>query len=487
MTRYRVSAALGVSALFLLMTMATMPVAAGGGGPAVFTVGFYDAPPVAEGARLHGASVLTVNDAIDFVTVRAGDAEAFQLRAQSDGRIRYIERDLPMMAFAAPNDPYYSNQWDFQSSFPGMDAEGAWAVTMGSTAVTVAILDTGIDTDHPDLPAATGADFTGGNTIEDCQGHGTHVAGTVAAKTGNGIGVAGTSQSSLLIGRVLDCNGSGSFSWLANSITWAVDSGADVLSMSLGCSARGCFHQATSDALQYAADNGVLSVCAAGNSGPKKNSVEFPGNDPNCMAVSNVGNGFLASSSSTGPEVEIAAQGSDILSTYVGGGYASLTGTSMAAPHVSGVAALVKAVNPAFTGQDLKDILKASAVDSSLDAKQEGSGILNAAGAVSLAQTWTPGGGSSGGGGDTGGGGSEGFTLTLDGYKVKGSKVIDLTWAGASSATVDIYRDGSLLLAGTANDGFESDAIGGKGGGSYQYQVCEASTAVCTDLVTWTF
>lgn len=216
----------------------------------------------------------------------------------------------------------------------------AWASTKGE-GICVAVLDTGCQLDHPDLNGAIvgSQDFTRSPIGPlDGQGHGTHCAGTIAARK-NGIGVVGVApKCSLLIGKVLGDSGSGSDDWVAAGIRWAVKQGADVISMSLGSPSEST---AIRMAIIDAVESGVFVICAAGNDG-RDNSVNYPARFPESIAVAAVDrHGRVARFSSRGPEVDIAAPGQDILSTYIGSHYAKLSGTSMATPFASGVVALM--------------------------------------------------------------------------------------------------------------------------------------------------
>jgi len=221
---------------------------------------------------------------------------------------------------------------------------------LGGAGVKVAVVDTGIDCGHPDLApnCVYGANFAAkGNKLAfDDHGHGTHVAGIIAARD-NGFGVIGVApEAKLYAVKVLDENGSGAWSAVASGIVWAVKNGMNVINMSLGGSSSS---QAVADAVQAASEAGILVVSAAGNSGCC-DTVLYPAKLPGSMAVAAVdANDERASFSSTGPEVDVAAPGVDILSTVPTGtcklcdpsGYRSLSGTSMATPHVSGAGALL--------------------------------------------------------------------------------------------------------------------------------------------------
>lgn len=230
-----------------------------------------------------------------------------------------------------------------------IDAELVWPSGNTADPVKVAVVDTGISKDHPDLKA----NIKGGVNIinpfkssDDDNGHGSHVAGIIAALNNN-IGVVGAGPAANLYAvKVLDRNGSGFLSDVISGIQWSVANGMKVVNMSLGTSQD---IQSMHDAVIAAHNAGVIVVAAAGNSGK---AVIFPAAYPEAIAVSATDqNNQLASFSSRGPEVDLAAPGVNILSTYKGTNYAILSGTSMAAPHVAGSAALVLSaalINPAL-------------------------------------------------------------------------------------------------------------------------------------------
>ena len=259
-----------------------------------------------------------------------------------------------------------------------------WKETRGA-GVRVAVLDTGIDADHADLADAIEAerDFTGGRSGSlDRQGHGTHTAGIIAARR-NGVGVIGVAnQCRLLVGKVLGDDGSGDASRVAAGVRWAVDQKADIISMSLGS------NDASRDlaaAIEEAIAAGVFIICAAGNAG-RPNSVQFPARLDAAIAVGAVDrNGRVSSFSSRGDEVDLCAPGEDILSTYPGG-YAKLSGTSMAAPFVAGVTALLVARHrhrqsrtPLVSQADLVEHLRRTAIDAGAAGKDPnyGYGLIN--------------------------------------------------------------------------------------------------------------
>lgn len=258
-----------------------------------------------------------------------------------------------------------------------------WAKTQGE-GVRVAVLDTGIDTDHPDLRAAITdtRDFTG-DGIEDTNGHGTHCAGIIGARL-NGVGFVGVApKSRLIIGKVLDNRGSGSYDWIARGIDWAVTRRADVISMSLG--GAGTANQLFV-AIHKALTSGAFVICAAGNEGSLfQNSIGYPGRYGGVITVaSHDQDGNPSEFSSRGGELDFMAPGSNIWSTYKDGGYAELSGTSMATPFVAGLAALIVAKHrrtrrnrtPLENNEDLREHLMRMATHPGYHDTERGYGPL---------------------------------------------------------------------------------------------------------------
>jgi subtilisin family serine protease len=217
---------------------------------------------------------------------------------------------------------------------------GVWTETMGD-GVKVAVLDTGIDINHRDLENAIidTEDFTG-DGVEDFNGHGTHCAGIIGARL-NDVGFVGVApKSQLLAGKVLGNDGRGDLSRIAEGIDWAVQKGAHIISMSLGGTVSS---NILFKAIHMALTNGVFVICAAGNEGSLfQNSIGYPGRYGSVITVaSHDRNGNRSGFSSSGGEIDIMAPGSNIWSTYKNGGYAELSGTSMATPFIAGMAALI--------------------------------------------------------------------------------------------------------------------------------------------------
>ncbi len=254
--------------------------------------------------------------------------------------IEYAEPDYKVKAFYTPNDPFFPG---YQYGPQRVGAPAAWEVSQSSSNIIIAIVDSGIELSHPDLAGKLlqGYDFVDGDAVPaDSNGHGTHVAGIAAAITNNARGIAGMAPfASILPVRVLDHNGNGSMSTVASGIIYAANRGAQVINLSLGSP----YDTSTLQyAVSYAWSRGSVLVAAAGNDGlPTPN---YPANYPNVLAVAATdAYDFKTPFSNFGTWVDVAAPGASILSTYLGGNYAYLDGTSMAAPHVSGIAALLAA------------------------------------------------------------------------------------------------------------------------------------------------
>jgi subtilisin len=339
--------------------------------------------------RRYGFSAATLqirSDAVEDLRTRPG--------------VEYVEPDVPMYAlgFTPGTDPSAGFDRTAATRGPGLGVGGSsardclpWGVDRVDADVTsengydgagsdVAVVDTGIAASHPDLPnlgEGKGIVDSGGEEPwDDDAGHGTHCAGIVGAD-GEIRGVA--PKTTLHAVKVLDARGAGSASDIAAGIEWVADQGYDVCSLSLGSRRRS---RVVSEAVAYAERQGVLVVAAAGNYGPCSDCVGYPAADEAAVAVSATSDDdSLARFSSTGPEVEVAAPGEDVYST-VPDGHKSLSGTSMACPHVSGVGALLAA-----DGQDAataRETLAESAEEIGLDDPESGAGLLDAAAAFGL-------------------------------------------------------------------------------------------------------
>lgn len=266
-----------------------------------------------------------------------------------------------------------------------------WSKTTGK-GIKVAVLDTGCAMLHPDLvdQIADAADFTGSKVgPNDVNGHGTHCCGLIAAKH-NDVGVVGVAyDAKLLVGKVLNDSGAGSAASIVKGIEWAVSKKADILSMSFG---SGFSDPGIKKAIEYAASKNVMLIAAAGNEGPGPMTVGYPARYPQTVSVAAIDPGKRAARfSSRGPEVDIAAPGVDILSTYPPRNYAKLSGTSMATPFVAGVVALVLAYDKKLgvarikNYTDLLKLIKGTSVDSGIAGfdNDYGWGLINPSGMLS--------------------------------------------------------------------------------------------------------
>jgi len=300
----------------------------------------------------------------------------------------YIEPNYVYSAFEVPNDPEYNKQWNLRS----INVESAWDETKGS-GVTVAVIDTGISQvpDLKDTKFVKGYDFVNDKIdASDDAGHGTHVAGTIAQSTNNGYGVAGIAyEASLMPLKVLAASGGGTVADIAEAIKFAADNNADVINMSLGGPGES---QIMEEAIDYAHRKGVFIVAAAGNS--NQNSASYPARYPHVIGVSAVDSaGVKAPYSNFGAGVDIAAPGGsengkilqETIDPETGKAiFEGYQGTSMASPHVAGVAALIKA-SGAKEPDEILNILKQSARVVQEDPLNHfGAGHLDASAAVKL-------------------------------------------------------------------------------------------------------
>ncbi|MFA6029699.1 MAG: S8 family peptidase [Elusimicrobiota bacterium] len=286
------------------------------------------------------------------------------VRIEND-RVQNWLKDVP----AAPPAAGQKTPWGIER----VRAAAAWPLTRGA-GVKVAVIDTGIDPTHPDLRVLGGySSITHDEKFADGHGHGTHVAGTIAALD-DGKGVVGVAPEVALYGvQVLGADGSGSFATVIEGIQWAVEHKMDVANMSLGASEG---TPALEEAVKAAAEAGLTIVAAAGNSGGE---VGYPAVYPEVLAVSAIDSaGKLAYFSSRGPQVAFAAPGVSVESCYLGGAYETMDGTSMASPHVAGLAALA-AAHGAHGPKALRAALEAAASPlPGLSKEEQGAGLVDA-------------------------------------------------------------------------------------------------------------
>ncbi|MCZ4507640.1 S8 family serine peptidase [Streptomyces sp. ActVer] len=345
------------------------------------------------------------------------------------------------------------------TSVPQIGAPEVWQSGYDGKGVKVAVLDTGVDTGHPDLAGklAETKSFVPTEAVQDGHGHGTHVASTIAgsgaASDGRLKGVAPGAE--LLVGKVLANDGRGQTSWILDGMDWAARSGAKIVSMSLGGDASGPSDVLSETVDELSASTGALFVIAAGNSGPSEQTLGTPGIADSALTVGAVDKSDkLASFSSRGPRLgdsaikpEITAPGVGIAaaralgtnmpgSTPVGDSYTRVSGTSMATPHVSGTAALVAQAHPDWTGQQIKQAL-ATTAETSPDASvfEQGDGRVDAVRAVGQGVFATP-------------------ALSFGQYEADGAEAAskDITYTNTTDKAVELKLASSLTEAALGAD-----------------------------------
>ena len=348
-------------------------------------------------------------------------------RLKADPDVEFAESEHTFTTKQIPNDPFLSSSSTWGQPYQDLwgiyavNAPTAWDTAQGD-GIVVAVIDTGVDYNHPDLadniwtnPNEIAGnffdddgngftdDFHGWNFFNnsndplDDNGHGTHVAGTIAAEGNNGIGVIGVAwHAKIMPLKGFDSSGTGFDFTVAPAIMYAANNGADVINASWDSfnSNIQVFgnSQTIEEAIQYAASLGVVFVASAGNSSQDANNF-FPANSPEAITVASSGPfGNFSFFSNSGPKIDVTAPGEDILSlqaanTFQGqpviDGYTRMTGTSMAAAHVSGVVALILSQNPGYSPDIVRTILRSSATPVNFDSRF-GPGNLNASAAVAL-------------------------------------------------------------------------------------------------------
>jgi serine protease len=328
-----------------------------------------------------GRPVVTVHTATDKT-----QATTLVEKAQKARNALGVEVDAKITATTVPSgsDPYRTKQWEFTR----LHIATAWQSTTGA-GVTVAVLDTGVDATQPDLAGQVLPGFDaiagGGSADSDPNGHGTHVAGVIAADTGNNIGISAIAPNSKILPvRVLGPNGEGYMSAAASGIVYAADNGAQVINMSFDSPAQ---VDAVSTAIAYARSKGVVVVAAAGNDRKAGSPVSYPAATDGVIAVAATDQAeHVATFSTAGSYVDLAAPGTDILSTWPGGKFVTMSGTSMAAPHVAAIAALLLAKDPTLTPDLVERVMEQSALDRGPTGRDDdyGYGRVDATAALTL-------------------------------------------------------------------------------------------------------
>lgn len=330
-------------------------------------------------------------DPIDVMKIEVDEQSFTQSTLELEDRlpVDFVEEDTRHYTFAASaRDPLFSDQYAPQQC----NAPTAWESTLGNNDVTLAVVDQGIDYDHPGFTGrfteTKGKDFVipfrddPSPILGFLEQHGTHVGGIASATTGNDESISGLSNSRLLSARSLSGVGFGATSSIADGVRWSAEQGADIINLSLG---GGGETETMRNAVKFAVDNGALPIAAAGNSGER--GVSYPAAYEDVVAVSAVNDAEeLAEFSQYGPKIDVTAPGANVLSTVPGEDHTELSGTSMACPAASGVAALgAAAASEDLSPQELRTLLTDSARDIGLDAEKQGSGHVDAAAIVEQA------------------------------------------------------------------------------------------------------
>ena len=304
------------------------------------------------GARQHDSI-----PALDVRIIRVPQqaSEKLLLALQRNQDVEYAEPDFIATAIGTANDPYFTggNQWYLTK----IQAPQAWDSSTGNSTGIVAIIDTGVRASHPDLSGKVlqGYDFINNDSdATDDNGHGTAVAGLCSAASNNGIGMAAVAWANpILPVKVLGADGSGTYSGIANGITWSADCGARIINLSLGGTSSS---RTLQDAVNYAWNKKSVIIAAAGNNG--NNTAFYPAACKNVVAVSaTTSSDTRPSWSNYGSYVDLSAPGENILTLQGSSSYASWNGTSFSSPITSGVAALMAAANPALSNASIVDLL----------------------------------------------------------------------------------------------------------------------------------
>jgi len=331
-----------------------------------------------------------LDESIQLWEVPEGQELAAAKALSADPAVAFAEPNYIYHAFTTPNDPNYSKQW----AHTKVNAPAAWDINTGSSDVIIAIIDSGIDENHPDLSGKiiSGYDYVDNDSNpHDLNGHGTHVAGIAAAATNNGTGVAGASWGARIMPvRVLNFEGRGSTSDIADGITWAYTHGADILNLSLGGDG---YSEAMQTAINSAHSAGALVLAAMGNCREYDppycevaNPTSYPAANANVMAVAATApDDTYANYSQYGSHCDIAAPGGEMYSIHDTNGiystmptynvymnnlspsysnnYDYVNGTSQATPYVAGLAALVWSEAPALSPDEVQAVIQNTAVD----------------------------------------------------------------------------------------------------------------------------
>src|SRR5437867_1799990 len=320
---------------------------------------------------------------LQVLEVPAYAADAIVKNLKGDAAVLRVEQDLTRKWQGAPSDANYASQW----ALPKIAWDQVYGTVSPQFLTHVAILDTGVDATHPDLIGSIGPStliLPGADPLKDNNGHGTWLAGIVAARTNNLQGIAGVGYDYVRVMpvKVLDDDGLGQDSDIIAGVVWAADNGASVILMAFS---NPGFSQSLQDAIDYAWDRNVVLVAAAGNDG--SNAASFPAGDKGVIGVSATDqNDVLATSSNYGNSVFLAAPGVDVLGTYKDHSYVMWSGTSASAAIVAGSAALMRAVDPSLANGVVVNRIARTA-DPAGTQEQTGNGRVNLARAIADTST----------------------------------------------------------------------------------------------------
>lgn len=390
-----------------------------------YNIMFHDEPDVLLIEKYDGV-IHHQFDTIPVITATLTETAVKKLVNYKD--IKLIEED--------PQVELYSQQIDW--GITKVRAPQAWTNQVTGKGIKVAVIDSGIDRSHPDLNVKEGisvVNYT--QSFADDHGHGTHVAGTIAALN-NSIGVVGVApEVELYVVKALDKEGNGHHSDVVAGLEWVMEKGIDIVNLSFGSKDGSLILKA---AVDKAYNKGILLVAAAGNRGTTNgtgNTVDFPAAYPNVIAVSAINDqNNRADFSATGNAVEVAAPGENILSTMRFRQYAYSSGTSMAAPHVAGVLALFKQANPRASHEELREMLKQHTIDLGVAGKDPwyGYGLVQVPEGVKITSYQPP---------------SKPINVAATIKEESGQTIVNLTWnSSASDAQIvnyQIYRNQQLL------------------------------------------
>jgi aqualysin 1 len=429
-----------------------------------------NAPAVAaQLAAAHGGTVAHV-----YKYALVGFAARFPAAAvsalQRNANVAYVEADRVFSIDATQTGATWGLDRIDQRDRP---LSGTYTYDANGTGVTVYIIDTGIRTTHQEFGGRASSGFTSisdGNGTNDCNGHGTHVSGTIGGST---YGVA--KNVSLVAVRVLSCQGSGTTSGVVAGIDWVTGhhSGPSVANMSLGGGASSTLDNAVANSVA----SGVTYAVAAGNS--NANACYYsPARAAAAITVGATTSSDARSSySNYGSCVDLFAPGSSITSAWAtsDGAINTISGTSMATPHVAGVAALVLQGNPNASPATVTQAIESNASLNKVTSAGTGSPNLLLYSVFS---------GSGGGGGTDEPPPAGSFVLTVNMSKTRGVNSANLSWTGAGGSA-DVYRDDSKIASSVSGTSYTDNL--GKGGGTHSWKVCNAGTSTCSNSVTRTY